>query len=104
MYFRYSIIVLIVLCTLVSALGLDFILHKKYLFWKVSFYFTTYLFIVTIVKCFLGHKKENIIESFWGMSTATLIHYGVPMLVMSVALPIILKLVFGGGYRGHTLF
>ena len=38
MNINYEIIILLLLCSLLSVIEVDFIKDKKYLFWKLSFY------------------------------------------------------------------
>lgn len=94
MNINYEIIILLLLCSLLSVIEVDFIKDKKYLFWKLSFYFSAFWFITSAVKYYLGYHKENLIESFWDMQFVTLVHYGVPLGVIAVLVPVILKLLF----------
>lgn len=91
---KYLIVLLLAACSLLSSVVSGFIKDRRYLFWKLSFYFSGYLFIPSLMKYFLGYQKENLIESFWNTRPATLIHYGVPMAVLAVAVPFILKFIF----------
>lgn len=95
MNISYGIVILLIICSVLSAIELDCIKEKKNLFWKISFYFSAYWFIASFVKYYLGYHKENLIESFWDMQFLTIIHYGIPLAVIAVAAPIVLKLLFG---------
>lgn len=92
MFYNYGIILMIAIFSLLSAVEIDFIKTKKYFFWKWSFYFCINLWILSFAKYYLGYRKENLIESFWNAKFITLLHYSVPLIIIAVALPILLKL------------
>ncbi|MDE6619683.1 MAG: hypothetical protein K2K74_04160, partial [Lachnospiraceae bacterium] len=94
MYLKYGIIVLLIAFSFLSAVELDFAKEKKELFWKISFYFSAYLFLVSFIKYYLGYYKENLLESFWDIGLSTFVHYGVPLVIIAAAAPVILKLLF----------
>lgn len=94
MNFNYLIILLIVLCSILSVAETNFVKNKKYLFWNISFYFSIYLFVLSLMKYLLGYHKENLIESFWNTKIITLVHYGIPLVIMAIIMPIILNLLF----------
>ncbi len=94
MYSNYAIIFIIAVCSILSAMEVDCIKHKKFLFWKISFYFSAYLFIPSFMKYLLGYRKENLLDCFWNPRLITLVHYGIPLLIIAVIVPIILKILF----------
>jgi hypothetical protein len=49
-----------------------------------------------VVKYVLGYHKENLLESFWDLQAITLVHYGIPLFVMAMVLPLATHLVFKG--------
>lgn len=94
MNFRYGIIILLIICSVLSAIELNFIEERKKLFWKISFYLGIYLFIMSFTKYYLGYHKENLIESFWNVQPITFVHYGIPLAVIAVTVPFLLKILF----------
>ncbi len=99
MYQKFGIMLLLIVCSLGSSLV--FVLlnrHKKeerkHVFWFFSFIFVWNFFIVSAMKYYLGYHKENLIESFWNAQAATLLHYGVPLLLISIALPFLMHFLF----------
>lgn len=95
---QYFVIIMLVVCSLLAMT--EYILLKKkdkqYSFYIFSFFFATYFFILSAMKYYLGYKNENIFESFWNIQSVTLIHYGIPLLVVSVIAPPLLQWIFKG--------
>lgn len=98
MFYNYGIILMIMIFSLLSSIEIDFIKTRKYLFWKWSFYFCINLFLLSSVKYYLGYQKENLLESFWNAKFITLLHYSIPLIVVAVVLPILLKLLLRENY------
>lgn len=59
------------------------------------FFFYSDYFLLSAVKWYLGNGKDNLFESFWDIQPRTYIHYGIPLLIVSVGAPLILKLLKG---------
>ncbi len=93
---QYFVIIMLVVCSLLAMT--EYILLKKkdkqYSFYIFSFFFATYFFILSAMKYYLGYKNENIIESFWNIQSVTLIHYGIPLMAVSVIAPPLLQWFF----------
>lgn len=47
---------------------------------------------MSVVKWYLGNGKDTLVESFWDIGSKTYIHYGIPLLIVSVAVPAVLKM------------
>lgn len=60
----------------------------------VFFYFAVYYGIMTMVKLLLGNAEETLFESFWNAQVRTYVHYGIPMAILSIAIPFALKMIF----------
>lgn len=58
------------------------------------FYFAIYYGIMSMVKLILGNVEETLFESFWSAEVHTYVHYGIPMAIFSILVPILLKIVF----------
>jgi hypothetical protein len=56
----------------------------------VAFY-QVYYFLLSLVKLVLGEHESTLLESFWDVTFLTYIHYGIPLLVICVLIPIIIK-------------
>jgi len=106
MYQKAAVIILLLSCSIVST-GLFFLLKfillkgkggQKYkeLYFVFSFYMAGYLFLLSAVKYYLGYHKENILESFWDLQMATLLHYGIPLLIIGIGAPFVLHFLFRG--------
>ncbi len=51
-------------------------------------------FCASAVKCCTGDAVNTFFDSFWDMEGRTCIHYGIPLLVMSILCPFLLKKLF----------
>lgn len=69
---------------------------KKYLIKSYAFFFCFYYFVLSAMKLYLGYRKENLFESFWNIQGRTYLHYGVVLLILGIALPIIMHIIFKG--------
>jgi hypothetical protein len=65
-------------------------------FFALTCYYLSFSFIMSVVKYVLGYHNENLLESFWDLQAITLVHYGVPLFIMALVLPIFAHLVFKG--------
>lgn len=68
--------------------------ERKYSFYIFSFFFSSYYFILSAMKYYLGYKKENLFDSFWDLQPITLVHYGIPLLIISIIAPFLLQCIF----------
>ena len=50
--------------------------------------------MLSAMKYYLGYRNENLFESFWDVQNATYVHYGIPLIVISVIVPVVLHFVF----------
>lgn len=55
---------------------------------SVFFFFFCSYFLISALKWFLGSPDNTLSESFWDADYRTYIHYGVPVLIFSVLMPI----------------
>lgn len=59
---------------------------------KLTFFlFTGYCFLLSMVKWYLASREESLVESFWDSSKMTYIHYGIPLIIASIVVLIILE-------------
>jgi hypothetical protein len=73
-------------------------------FYSLICYYLGFSFILSVAKYALGYHKENLVESFWDLQSSTLLHYGVPLIVIAVIAPIIVHLMFKGKEFGVISF
>ena len=59
----------------------------------VLFFFCCDFFILSVIKWYLGNGEDTLFESFWDIEPRTYLHYGIPLAVVSVIEPFVLKLV-----------
>lgn len=91
-----GIIIMLSVCSLLAAI--EYIVlrrqEKRYAFYIFTFFFACYFFIMSAMKYYLGYKNENLFESFWNVQIVTIVHYGLPLLVISVIAPFLLYQLF----------
>lgn len=110
MYQKLGIIMLLIICSLISTIEMTLIEkrktgNEKRVFWVFSFFFVCNFFSVSAMKYYLGYRKENLLESFWNAQAITFVHYGVPLAVVSIMLPFLLRFLFREKtYRTVRLF
>lgn len=68
--------------------------EKRYSFYVFSAFLAAYFFMLSAMKYYLGYRNENLFESFWDAQNATYVHYGIPLIVISVIVPVVLHFVF----------
>lgn len=68
--------------------------EKRYSFYVFSAFLAAYYFMLSAMKYYLGYRNENLFESFWDAQNATYVHYGIPLIVVSVIVPVALHFVF----------
>lgn len=96
---NFEIVLFIIIWSLIST-GISFSLRKKkdekksYGFQTFFYYFVAYYGIMSVVKMVLGDLKETLFESLWDAQISTYIHYGIPLMIISVIMPFLMKLVF----------
>jgi hypothetical protein len=56
----------------------------------IAFY-QGYYFVLSLMKLFFGEYESTLLESFWDVTSITYIHYGIPLVVMCVLIPIIIR-------------
>ena len=96
-----GIIILILILGIISGIVCYISDKKKQNAGKVIDYirytaFFSYLnyFVLSIMKIILGSREDTLLESFWDILPMTYVHYGIPLLVMAIIAPIILKKAF----------
>jgi hypothetical protein len=63
-------------------------------FRKSVFYIGILYFILSAVKWILGEPENTLVQSFWDAVPMTYVHYGIPLCIVAVVFPHILKAVF----------
>lgn len=63
---------------------------------STAFFFFINCFLLSAIKFYLGYRTENLFESFWNIQGRTYLHYGIILIVVGIAVPIILHLIFKG--------
>ncbi|MCD8039735.1 MAG: sulfatase-like hydrolase/transferase [Lachnospiraceae bacterium] len=73
---------------------------------NVYFYSVVFYGAMSLMKAAVGEGGKTLFSAFNDMEALTYIHYGVPLIIMALALPILIKLVlgFGKGQRFIGLF
>lgn len=66
------------------------------------FFFACDYFLLSAVKWYLGSGEATLVESFWDIEFRSYLHYGVPLLIVSVAEPMVLRL-FRGELAGKLI-
>lgn len=99
----FGIIILIVVLGIISG-SICYIFDKKkqnsitatdFIRYIVFFSLLNY-FVLSMVKTILGSSEDTLLESFWDILPMTYIHYGIPLLILAIIFPIILKKIFKG--------
>jgi hypothetical protein len=90
-----TVLIILIASTLSSAIYVGFNKNDiKETFYIFSFFVVIFYFVMSLVKLRLGYYKENLFESFWDIQGVTYLHYGMPLVVIAIALPIIMKTIF----------
>lgn len=91
-----GITIMLILCSLAAAIEYAVIEKgkKEVIFYSFSAFFACYFFMLSAAKLYLGYRKENLFESFWDVQTVTFIHYGIPLLIGSIAGPFFIHWIF----------
>lgn len=90
---KWGIIIVLILCSILSAV-IKSERDKKEWFYSWSFFFVSYYFVASAVKWYLGYHSENLLESFWNAQGRTYIHYGIPLVITAIAVPLLMHAVF----------
>lgn len=61
---------------------------------EIVFFFFCYFFLLSIVKVLLGSAESTLFESFWDIQLKTYVNYGMPLLVFSIIMPLVLRFIF----------
>lgn len=61
---------------------------------EIVFFFLCNFFLLSAVKAFLGSEESTLFESFWDMQSRTYVNYGIPLLVVSIIMPLIIRFLF----------
>lgn len=93
MELKWGIILVLIVCSILSG-AVNSVWSKKGWFYSLPFFFVSYYFVLSAVKWYLGYNKENLLESFWDIQTITYVHYGIPLVIMAIAAPLLLHIVF----------
>lgn len=67
--------------------------RRRYTLLVYVFYFVINYFVLSAVKGYLGYWETSLFESFWDAQFSTFIHYGIPMIIIDIVAPIILKII-----------
>ncbi len=90
---KWGIIIVLILCSILSAV-IKSERDKKEWLYSWSFFFVSYYFVASAVKWYLGYHRENLLESFWDAQARTYIHYGVPLVIIAIAAPLLMHIIF----------
>lgn len=93
MNLTWGIIIFLILCSILSG-AIKSVWSKKDWLYSLPFFFVLYYFVASAVKWYLGYRNENLLESFWDIQTVTFVHYGIPMVVIAIAAPLLIHVVF----------
>lgn len=93
MELKWGIILVLIVCSVLSGV-VNSVWSKKGWLYSLPFFFVSYYFVLSAVKWYLGYHKENLLESFWDIQTITYVHYGIPLVIMAIAAPLFLHIVF----------
>lgn len=61
---------------------------------ELLFFFLCNFFLMSAAKTFLGGAESTLLESFWDIEIRTYINYGIPLLVFSIAAPVVISFLF----------
>lgn len=96
MEYGYILCLILIIVAIISSLISYGLKGKKmHLLKSFLFFFFSYYFLLSAVKWFLGSPENTLLESFWDAVPRTYIHYGIPMAVIGMVAPIIMKKLFG---------
>lgn len=56
---------------------------------SVFFFFFCFYFLISLMKWYLGSPDNTLIESFWDAEFRTYIHYGIPLFIAGIIIPIV---------------
>ncbi|MBD5470159.1 MAG: hypothetical protein HDR19_03335, partial [Lachnospiraceae bacterium] len=69
---------------------------KKFTIKNIYFYVLIFYGAMSAIKIVLGEGAKTLFASFIDIEPATYIHYGIPLAIGAVMLPVFIKLLFGG--------
>lgn len=88
----YLIILLLAIMAVVSTTISHGVKSEKVNYIKgIFFFFFCYYFLLSAIKCFLGSTENTLVESFWDAVPRTYLHYGLPLAMIGVVAPVIIK-------------
>lgn len=90
---RWGIIIVLIICSVLSG-TVKSTLRKNGWLYSLPFFFVSYYFILSAVKWYLGYRSDNLWDSFWDIQAVTLMHYGIPLLIIAIAAPLLLHVIF----------
>ena len=91
----YVICVLLAIIAVVSTTISHGVKSEKVNFIKGIFgFFFCYYFLLSTIKWFLGSAENTLVESFWDAVPRTYLHYGLPLTVIGVVVPVVVKKLF----------
>lgn len=69
----------------------------------IAFYIGVFYGVLSLLKVILGEKDMTLFESFGDISVRTYLHYTLPILIVGVVVPIIIKFIFRRKDGAHIL-
>ena len=63
------------------------------------FFYASHYFVISAVKMYLGDNNNSLYESFWDIEAITYIHYSIPLILIGIILPVLIKLIFRANGR-----
>ena len=58
------------------------------------FFYASHYFVISAVKMYLGDNNNTLYESFWDIEALTYVHYGIPLILIGILLPVLIKCIF----------
>lgn len=82
------------LAALVHMLWIDHT-NKSFIVKNIYFYVVVFYGVMSVIKVFKGEGRMTLFTSFINIESTTYIHYGIPLAIGAVALPFLIKFIFG---------
>ena len=90
---NFTIVLYILSFTLVSSflfMGITKDKRKE----VIPFFFFCDFFVLSAVKAVLGSTESTLFESFWDIQFRTYVNYAMPLLLLAIIMPLIIRFVF----------
>lgn len=93
---QYGVLLLICVTAVISAVIFCLCAKNKINVRTIVFFATITVFILSVIKYKLEGARLTLVQSFWEASLSTYIHYGIPLLIVSIISPVAIHFMLRG--------